>query len=407
MDEPKVSIIIPVYNGANYLSDAIESALNQTYQNIEVIVVNDGSDDEGKTAAVANKFGREIKYIEKQNGGTASALNAGIHFMSGDYFAWLSHDDVFKPQKIEKQVKAIEQSGNQTVIAFDNYELLNTGTGRVSATRMSQVFDESRLDQSFFSFFLFELHFSSLLISKKILDETGDFREDLCTSQDNDMIFRLLRGRKLVFSDETGSQVRIHSSSGTTLHRGEVNKENRKLYLSMAEQVEAEEAASVFGSAGSFYAKVGGIIKSMGGEAELSSLENLWRTRCKQELSRGTADSDVMDNYFSGRQIFIYGAGQYGVRLKYELNSRGIFPLAFIDRSAGRYGGIVDGIPCLSPDEFRRSEYSHSARGLLINSIKAFADAEETIAGLGIRPCIRKDEADALLLRMIPTHIPQ
>ena len=102
-----VSIIIPVYNGANYLKYAIDSALEQTYQNVEVIVVNDGSNDEGATAAIARDYGSSIVYIEKQNGGVSSALNAGIDAMHGSWFSWLSHDDVYSCEKISSQMQLL------------------------------------------------------------------------------------------------------------------------------------------------------------------------------------------------------------------------------------------------------------------------------------------------------------
>ncbi len=76
---PNVSIVIPVYNGANFLAEAIDSALMQSYNNIEVIVVNDGSCDDGKTEAIANSYGNRIRYFHKENGGVATALNLGIH----------------------------------------------------------------------------------------------------------------------------------------------------------------------------------------------------------------------------------------------------------------------------------------------------------------------------------------
>ena len=66
--QPLVSIIIPVYNGSNFLRQAIESALNQTYSNIEIIVVNDGSNDLGKTEEIALSYGSRIKYYKKENG---------------------------------------------------------------------------------------------------------------------------------------------------------------------------------------------------------------------------------------------------------------------------------------------------------------------------------------------------
>lgn len=104
---PLVSIIIPAYNASNYLAEAINSALAQTYSNIEIIVVNDGSQDNGKTREIAKSYGKKISYIEKENGGSSSALNLGIKNMKGEWFSWLSHDDLYAPNKIQEQVDYI------------------------------------------------------------------------------------------------------------------------------------------------------------------------------------------------------------------------------------------------------------------------------------------------------------
>ena len=106
MSEPLVSIIIPVFNGSNYLANAIDSALGQTYPHCEVIVVNDGSNDEGATESIARSYGDRIRYHYKENGGVASAMNLGIRLTHGDYFSWLSHDDYYHPDKILHQLKS-------------------------------------------------------------------------------------------------------------------------------------------------------------------------------------------------------------------------------------------------------------------------------------------------------------
>ena len=103
-NQPKVSIVIPVFNGSDFLNQAIDSALAQTYPNLEIIVVNDGSTDEGKTERIAESYGPKIRYFWKTNGRVASALNFGIQRMTGDYFSWLSHDDVYYPEKIHEQM---------------------------------------------------------------------------------------------------------------------------------------------------------------------------------------------------------------------------------------------------------------------------------------------------------------
>lgn len=100
MYKPLVSIIIPVYNGSNYLEESINSALAQTYRNIEVIVVNDGSTDGGATERIALSYGDRIRYFYKENGGVSTALNLGLEKMKGEWFSWLSHDDLYLPEKL-------------------------------------------------------------------------------------------------------------------------------------------------------------------------------------------------------------------------------------------------------------------------------------------------------------------
>jgi len=101
MESPKVSIIIPCYNQAHWLSDAIESALAQTVK-CEVIVVNDGSPD--NTSEIARKY--PVILIEKENGGLSSARNAGIKASTGEYILTLDSDDKILPEFIEKCLEA-------------------------------------------------------------------------------------------------------------------------------------------------------------------------------------------------------------------------------------------------------------------------------------------------------------
>lgn len=105
----KVSVIIPFYKGVKWLEDAVESALNQTYDNIEIIVVNDGSCED--VSAFLLKYNHKIRYIYKENGGAASARNLGIAHASGDYIAFLDSDDIWLPEKTEKQISFMEKTG--------------------------------------------------------------------------------------------------------------------------------------------------------------------------------------------------------------------------------------------------------------------------------------------------------
>lgn len=107
--KPLVSIIIPLYNGSNYVEEAILCALAQDYDNKEIIVVNDGSNDSGAGRDICLKYKDKIIYLEKENGGCASALNYGIKAAKGEYVSWLSHDDLYLPNKLSYQVECYEK----------------------------------------------------------------------------------------------------------------------------------------------------------------------------------------------------------------------------------------------------------------------------------------------------------
>jgi glycosyltransferase involved in cell wall biosynthesis len=105
---PYISVILSVYNGENYLSEAIRSLLEQDYPHREVIVVDDGSTD--ATPAIIHSFGNQILSIRQANCGLGAGRNAGIRMATGSYFAFLDHDDVWAPDKLSCQVKQIDSS---------------------------------------------------------------------------------------------------------------------------------------------------------------------------------------------------------------------------------------------------------------------------------------------------------
>jgi glycosyltransferase involved in cell wall biosynthesis len=139
MQNPRVSIIVPVYNGSNYMREAIDSALAQTWPNTEVIVVNDGSRDDGATEAIVRSYGDRIVFVNKPNGGVGSALNAGIRAMSGDIFCWLSHDDRHHPEKTAVQVANWNANGQQQEILFSRQKHCGEKPNRLSLTTAAVV----------------------------------------------------------------------------------------------------------------------------------------------------------------------------------------------------------------------------------------------------------------------------
>lgn len=122
LDIPLVSVVIPVYNGNNYLQDAVNSVFAQTYPNIEIIIVDDGSTDE--TWPLIEKLGNKVFGFHKENGGIASALIFGIRKAKGNIIAWLSHDDVFLPTKIVKQVEFLN-SNPEMIACYTDFDIVD------------------------------------------------------------------------------------------------------------------------------------------------------------------------------------------------------------------------------------------------------------------------------------------
>lgn len=221
MIEPLVSIIIPVYNGSNYLREAINSALAQTYKNIEVIVVNDGSDDNGETEKIARSYGNEIRYFSKENGGVSSALNLGIMEMRGDYFSWLSHDDVYEIDKVEKQVNSIINNclDNDTLICCNYYDI-DSSSNPIKKIKRKTRFIPSKIYKS--KDVLAELlsgstfNGCSLLIPKKALIDCGLFDESLRFCQDALMWYKIfMREYSLYCIDGELVKNRVHAGQLT------------------------------------------------------------------------------------------------------------------------------------------------------------------------------------------------
>jgi len=210
--EPKVSIVIPVYNGADYLSEAIDSALAQTYPNIEIVVVNDGSSDGGATEKIALSYGDKVRYFSKENGGVASALNVAINNMSGEYFSWLSHDDLYYPDKVESQVQALAELKNPKTILYGDYVVFTNDPDIVIEKKLPSV---PPVQFRYFLTIKNILHGCTLLIPKVAFDECGFFNEKLRTTQDYDLWFRLAKKYSFVHIPKLLVKARQHAEQGS------------------------------------------------------------------------------------------------------------------------------------------------------------------------------------------------
>lgn len=189
MKNPKVSIIIPVYNGSNYLREAIESALAQTYPNFEVLVINDGSNDHGKTERIAKSFGKKIRYFKKPNGGVSTALNLGLKKMTGVYFSWLSHDDLYFPDKLKKEVAFIQKCPSKTLV-YCNFEVIDPTGAHLAETQIKPMRPAELMPALMKSRFI---NGCALLIARSAFEDVGNFNIAMFNTQDFDLWFRFIK----------------------------------------------------------------------------------------------------------------------------------------------------------------------------------------------------------------------
>lgn len=203
----RVSIIIPFYN-CPYIGQAIESALSQTYINIEVIVVNDGST---KYTEKLTPFQNRIKYIEKENGGTASALNLGIKNSTGDYISWLSSDDLFYNDKVMKQLNFMKQKN--TLISYTNYSLIDAHNNVTS--QLAGIYFMDKI--SFLEYFRTAnpINGCTVMMKKQIFAEIGFFNDELKFTQDYDFWLRTVQNYEIYYMHEPLVKYRIHCQMGT------------------------------------------------------------------------------------------------------------------------------------------------------------------------------------------------
>ena len=242
---PKVSIIIPVYNGEDYVALAIESALNQTYKNLEIIVVNDGSKD--KTDEICKSYGNKIKYISKENGGVSTALNIGIENMTGEYFSWLSHDDIYYENKIEVEVNYLVENDlvGKDVILYSDYSFINEFGELTSDIELNSRYLNRN---SAYSMLFGSIDGLSLLIPKKAFMEVGGFDTELRCVQDYQKWYEMFqKGYKFIHVPVISVCTRVHAKQVTNTNP-KIIAEGNEYWIKVLTGFSDKEKKELFGS---------------------------------------------------------------------------------------------------------------------------------------------------------------
>lgn len=191
---PMVSVVIPTYNRAGLVGRAIESVLNQTYEDYEIIVVDDGSTDDTKECVQA--IGDErVKYVKSPvNRGQANARNIGIRRAKGKYIAFQDSDDVWLPEKLEKQMRIMESAEDSVGMVYSMFEYQNAGK------QMSVPYPPKELSQDIKTGFIFPHLFAgnlvgmpTALVRREVFDRVGIFDTKLSCLEDFEMVLRIAR----------------------------------------------------------------------------------------------------------------------------------------------------------------------------------------------------------------------
>lgn len=204
-----VSAVIPVYNGARYVAEAISSVLAQTRPPLECLVIDDGSSD--TTAQVVGGFGDEVTYVRVERGGVSKARNHGIERARGELVAFLDHDDVWLPAKLELQVEAL-LAQTEVAMALCAVEMADAG-GRTSGVKGLEP--RRNLLKAMMTFTAPEIpSCSSTGVARRDwLVSNGGFDPALSTCADWDLLVRSLLDTGIAYVDEPLVRYRVHDSN--------------------------------------------------------------------------------------------------------------------------------------------------------------------------------------------------
>ncbi len=292
---PRVSIIIPVYNGSNYLREAIDSALAQTYRNTEVIVINDGSTDGGKTEEIALAYGEKIRYFRKENGGVASALNMGIREMTGEYFSWLSHDDLYYPEKLQLQIDWLAH-GPRNVILFSDYDFIDAEAKPISTKRLRHT-----EPGTIFYALIIEgaINGCTVLVPGSCFAEMGVFNENLRTTQDFELWFRLAKKYEFRHLAQPLIKSRIHPEQGSVTLPQHLEEQNQ-LYINALKNLPSDTSLlDLKGTLTSFYVKAAIRFTSMNcRKAADFVIDRFWSNFFKDSASQKIENTALFIIYF-------------------------------------------------------------------------------------------------------------
>ena len=202
-----VSVIIHTYNNERFMAETVESVLNQTYKDYEIIVVDDGSADGTRDALVP--YMQKIRYHYKENGGIASAKNAGISLSETEFVAFLDHDDLWVPDKLQLQMEHFNENP-QIGLVYAKYTSFRDGKELRTKPEKGYsgwIFKEL-LSKSF-------IQTSTVVVKRECLDAVGPYDETFSLGDEYDMFLRIARKFQCGFVDKGLTRYRVHDTNAS------------------------------------------------------------------------------------------------------------------------------------------------------------------------------------------------
>lgn len=219
-----VTVIIPVYNGEKFIEEAIISVLNQTYKDMEVLVIDDGSED--GTSEIVKKYEPKVKYIYQSNKGPSAARNLGMDLAKGEYLAFLDADDTYEPTKIEKQVMILNTYPDVDVVYADA-NMMDVNGNLQGIYKSEWCFDDHK---DFLAMLIFRQIVPmppAIMIRKKCYLEGISYNSDYVHAEDYDFIIRLAQKYHFKYLKEPLYNYRRHSDNLTNNRRKQLDAEIR------------------------------------------------------------------------------------------------------------------------------------------------------------------------------------
>jgi len=212
---PLISTVIPVYNSELYIQEAVQSVLDQTYPEVEIIIVDDGSTD--KTSRIVLGFGGPIRYIFQENAGPSAARNKGIVSSSGGYLAFLDADDLFMPEKLEKQLMRLQEDPDLDMVF-----------GQAEQFYSPDLSDEEKKRFTVSKMKLPGIFVSAMLIRREAFERVGFFDTRLKVGQFLDWYMKAMEtGLTLSTLDDVVVKRRIHRKNWSS----QASLEDRKAFV--------------------------------------------------------------------------------------------------------------------------------------------------------------------------------